>query len=43
MAVDAGGEPHVGWQILACLLLTEAEVMVSITGLNLLLLKRRGT
>ncbi len=34
MAVDAGGEPHVGWQILACLLLTGAEVMVSITGLE---------
>jgi POT family proton-dependent oligopeptide transporter len=34
MAVDAGGQPHMGWQILACLLLTGAEVMVSITGLE---------
>ena len=34
MAVDAGQTPHMGWQILACALLTAAEVMVSITGLE---------
>ena len=34
MSVDAGNAPHMGWQILACALLTSAEVMVSITGLE---------
>jgi POT family proton-dependent oligopeptide transporter len=34
MVVDGGGTPHMGWQILACALLTAAEVMVSITGLE---------
>ena len=34
MSVDAGNTPHMGWQILACALLTSAEVMVSITGLE---------
>ena len=33
MAVDAGGEPH-GLADPCCLLLTGAEVMVSITGLE---------
>jgi POT family proton-dependent oligopeptide transporter len=34
ISVDAGNAPHMGWQILACALLTSAEVMVSITGLE---------
>ena len=34
MALDAGHTPHMGWQIFACFLLTAAEVMVSITGLE---------
>ena len=34
MAVDNGQTPHMGWQIFACALLTSAEVMVSITGLE---------
>jgi POT family proton-dependent oligopeptide transporter len=33
-SIDAGGAPHVGWQILAYVLITAAEVMVSITGLE---------
>jgi proton-dependent oligopeptide transporter, POT family len=32
--IDAGGKPNVGWQILAYVLLTGSEVMVSITGLE---------
>jgi proton-dependent oligopeptide transporter, POT family len=32
--IDAGGKPNVGWQILAYVLLTASEVMVSITGLE---------
>jgi POT family proton-dependent oligopeptide transporter len=32
--IDAGGRPNVGWQILAYVLLTASEVMVSITGLE---------
>ena len=34
IAVDNGQTPHMGWQILACALLTSSEVMVSITGLE---------
>ena len=34
VAVDNGETPHMGWQVLACLLLTSAEVMISITGLE---------
>jgi proton-dependent oligopeptide transporter, POT family len=34
-AIDAGGSPSVGWQLLAYLLLTASEVMVSITCLEL--------
>lgn len=34
VAVDGGARPHMGWQILACFLLTSAEVMISITGLE---------
>ncbi|MGZ8247109.1 POT family MFS transporter [Methylomagnum sp.] len=33
-AIDAGGQPPIGWQLLAYLVLTSAEVMVSITGLE---------
>jgi POT family proton-dependent oligopeptide transporter len=33
-SIDAGGAPHIGWQILAYALMTAAEVMVSITGLE---------
>ncbi len=33
-SIDAGGAPHIGWQILAYVLMTAAEVMVSITGLE---------
>jgi POT family proton-dependent oligopeptide transporter len=33
--IDAGERPNVGWQILAYAILTAAEVMVSITGLEL--------
>ncbi|MGD8310334.1 MAG: POT family MFS transporter [Chromatiales bacterium] len=32
--IDQGGVPHVGWQLLAYLVLTSAEIMVSITGLE---------
>lgn len=32
--VSAGQRPHIGWQVLAYLVLTCAEVMVSITGLE---------
>jgi proton-dependent oligopeptide transporter, POT family len=32
--LDAGGRPHVGWQILAFLILTAGEVMVSVTHLE---------
>lgn len=34
MRLDAGYTPHIGWQLLAYLLLTSAEVMVSITCLE---------
>tara|TARA_Y100000588_G_scaffold115391_1_gene126469 strand:- start:2552 stop:4012 length:1461 start_codon:yes stop_codon:yes gene_type:complete len=34
VALDNGHTPHMGWQILACALLTSSEVMVSITGLE---------
>lgn len=33
--IDQGGTPHIGWQLLAYLVLTSSEVMVSITGLEL--------
>lgn len=33
-AIDAGGQPSIAWQLLAYLVLTSAEVMVSITGLE---------
>jgi len=33
-AIDAGLTPHIGWQLLAYLILTSAEVMVSITCLE---------
>jgi POT family proton-dependent oligopeptide transporter len=33
-AIDAGVTPHIGWQLLAYVLLTAAEVMVSITCLE---------
>jgi POT family proton-dependent oligopeptide transporter len=33
-AIDAGGAPSIGWQLLAYLLLTASEVMVSITCLE---------
>jgi POT family proton-dependent oligopeptide transporter len=32
--IDAGLTPHIGWQLLAYLLLTSGEVMVAITGLE---------
>ncbi len=31
--IDAGGKPHIGWQLLAYIVMTSAEVMVSITCL----------
>ena len=33
-AIDRGETPHVGWQIFGYLILTSAEVMVSIVGLE---------
>jgi len=33
-AIDAGHTPHIGWQLLAFLVITSAEVMVSITCLE---------
>ncbi len=33
-AIDAGQTPHIGWQLLAFLIITSAEVMVSITCLE---------
>jgi POT family proton-dependent oligopeptide transporter len=35
MRIDAGAHPHVGWQFLAYVVLTAAEVMVSITALEM--------
>ncbi len=35
MRIDAGAHPHVAWQFLAYVVLTTAEVMVSITALEL--------
>ena len=32
--IDAGFTPHIGWQILAYIILTSAEVMISITCLE---------
>jgi len=32
--IDAGQTPHIGWQILSYLIITSAEVMVSITSLE---------
>jgi POT family proton-dependent oligopeptide transporter len=32
--IDAGQSPHIGWQILSYLIITSAEVMVSITSLE---------
>ncbi len=34
MALDAGSTPHIGWQVLGCAIVTAAEVMISITGLE---------
>jgi len=34
LAIDHGGTPHIGWQLLAYVVLTSAEVMVSITCLE---------
>lgn len=34
MQIDQGGTPSIGWQLLAYLVLTSAEVMVSITALE---------
>jgi POT family proton-dependent oligopeptide transporter len=34
VSIDAGGAPHIGWQVLAYMLMTAAEVMVSITALE---------
>jgi POT family proton-dependent oligopeptide transporter len=34
LRIDQGGTPHIGWQLLAYLVMTSAEVMVSITGLE---------
>jgi POT family proton-dependent oligopeptide transporter len=34
LAIDGGGEPFIGWQLLAYVVLTAAEVMVSITCLE---------
>lgn len=33
-SIDAGGAPHIGWQLLAYMLMTAAEIMVSITALE---------
>ena len=33
MSIDQGGTPHIGWQLLAYVVMTSAEVMVSITCL----------
>lgn len=33
-SIDAGGAPNVAWQVLAYALMTAAEIMVSITGLE---------
>ena len=33
-AIDQGATPHIGWQILAYVVLTSAEVMISITCLE---------
>ena len=34
LAIDGGGTPHIGWQLLAYVVLTSGEVMVSITCLE---------
>src|SRR5262249_14777310 len=34
LVIDAGGKPHIGWQILAFVVLTAGEVMVSVTHLE---------
>ncbi|MFQ5344888.1 MAG: POT family MFS transporter [Mariprofundus sp.] len=34
MQIDAGAIPHIGWQLLAYVILTSAEVMISITCLE---------
>ncbi len=34
IAIEAGGKPNVGWQLLAYGILTAGEVMVSVTGLE---------
>ncbi|MEM8865303.1 MAG: POT family MFS transporter [Planctomycetota bacterium] len=33
-AIDAGGQPHIAWQLLAYVVITAAEIMVSITALE---------
>ena len=39
--IDAGGTPHISWQIVAYVVITAAEVMVSITALEFSYTKRR--
>jgi POT family proton-dependent oligopeptide transporter len=34
IAIDRGGSPNIGWQIIPYLILTISEVMISITGLE---------
>ena len=34
MSIDSGGTPHIGWQLAAYVVMTAAEVMVSITALE---------
>lgn len=34
LRIDAGHRPHIGWQVLAYVILTSAEIMVSITSLE---------
>ncbi len=34
VSIDKGGTPHVSWQILAYIILTAAEILVSLTGLE---------
>lgn len=33
-SIDAGGKPNVGWQVLAYVVLTAGEILISITGLE---------
>jgi len=43
MRIDAGAAPHIGWQLLAYVILTCAEVMVSITCLEFSYTQAPGT